>query len=97
MVLASPTNTHADTNTHTNTHTLTFTLTRTYMRMCTHIRNCSHAAHLYTHTPYNKNCMHNRTITIKLHWLCRAIECFRVALDIQPHDSTFIQMGKVST
>lgn len=27
--------------------------------------------------------------------MCRAIECFKVAIDIQPHDSTFIQLGKV--
>ena len=25
----------------------------------------------------------------------RAIESFRVAIDIQPHDSTFLQLGKV--
>lgn len=25
----------------------------------------------------------------------RAIESFRMAIDIQPHDSTFIQLGKV--
>lgn len=25
----------------------------------------------------------------------RAIECFRVAIDIQPHDSTYVQLGKV--
>ena len=29
--------------------------------------------------------------------ICRAIETFRVAADIQPHDSTFIQLGKVWT
>jgi hypothetical protein len=28
---------------------------------------------------------------------CRAIECFRVAIDIQPHDSTYVQLGKVYT
>lgn len=28
---------------------------------------------------------------------CRAIESFRVATDIQPHDSTFLQLGKVYT
>jgi Bardet-Biedl syndrome 4 protein len=29
--------------------------------------------------------------------LCRAVECFRKANDIQPNDSTFIQLGKVYT
>ncbi len=28
---------------------------------------------------------------------CRAVETFRVAIDIQPHDSTFVQLGKVYT
>lgn len=26
-----------------------------------------------------------------------AIECFRTAIDIQPHDSSYIQLGKVYT
>ncbi len=31
------------------------------------------------------SCMHAR----------RAIECFKVAVDIQPHDSSYVQLGKV--
>ncbi|KAF5841559.1 Bardet-Biedl syndrome protein 4 [Dunaliella salina] len=40
--------------------------------------------------------MHNKGMClVHLKHYNKAIECFRVALDIQPHDSTFIQLGKV--
>jgi len=42
--------------------------------------------------------MHNKGMCLMyLKQYEKAIECFRVATDIQPHDSTFIQLGKVYT
>ncbi|KAL6765320.1 Bardet-Biedl syndrome protein 4 [Haematococcus lacustris] len=42
--------------------------------------------------------MHNKGLCLMyLKQYERAVECFRVAVDIQPHDSTFMQLGKVYT
>ncbi|KAJ9508090.1 hypothetical protein QJQ45_021437 [Haematococcus lacustris] len=41
--------------------------------------------------------MHNKGLCLMyLKQYERAVECFRVAVDIQPHDSTFMQLGKVA-
>lgn len=42
--------------------------------------------------------MHNKGLCLMyLKQYDKAIECFRMAIDIQPHDSTYVQLGKVYT